>query len=158
MKSIIAYFSTSLASLYHKSHLTEDYNNRLVSWSLAILGPSPKQMQVNDLVQLDSQPLMSSPSPNTGSGSSSQDPFYVYKEVLEEKTSSLKTAVEDHLNVVRSTNTATNPEYKSSKKATKKILKGAEETLKDLQVRYFFIFSLFSLTQLKSTNDPTACL
>ena len=90
----------------------------------------------------ESKPLMSSTPPpppdrkdlsSGGDGAArAADPFYHFKESLEEKMDVLENAVAVHLSLVKTTDTTKSPEYPASKKRLKKLTKACESTLKDL--------------------------
>ncbi|GMH62204.1 hypothetical protein TL16_g09093 [Triparma laevis f. inornata] len=63
---------------------------------------------------------------------SSSDPFYHFRESLEERINVLETSISSYLLLIKTTNTSTSSEYKQQKKNIKKLLKSAESTLKDL--------------------------
>ena len=63
----------------------------------------------------------------------SQDPFYLFKDELVSKFATIESSITAYHSIVNNTNTATNNDWKASKKQLKKILKSAEDTLKDLQ-------------------------
>ncbi|GMH46561.1 hypothetical protein TrRE_jg9561, partial [Triparma retinervis] len=61
------------------------------------------------------------------------DPYYHFNTVLSERMDVLSSTVSTYLNTVRTCDTSTSLEYKTQRKNTKKLLKSAEGTLKDLQ-------------------------
>ncbi|GMH57573.1 hypothetical protein TrST_g3973 [Triparma strigata] len=63
---------------------------------------------------------------------SSSDPFYHFRESLEERIQVLETSISSYLLLIKTTNTSTSSEYKQQKKNIKKLLKSAESTLRDL--------------------------
>jgi len=64
--------------------------------------------------------------------SGSSDPFYHFKDTLEQRISTLDTALQTLETTVKTTDTATSPLYRTQKKNCKKLLKGCESALRDL--------------------------
>jgi syntaxin 6 len=81
---------------------------------------------------LETSSLMSSTSPPPAASNSAADPFYHFKSSLEEKIAVLENATTVFVGMVKTTDTASNPEYASGKKKLKKLTKVCEATLRDL--------------------------
>ena len=98
-------------------------------------------MQVTDVhLEFEQQSLMSNSTNNNNNGSGNgasanmaSDPFYVYKDSVEVQLKGLSSSTANYVNIVMTSNTATNAGLKEVKKKVKKETKAMEGTLTDLQ-------------------------